>query len=190
MKIIDRSGANLYEHIDKMRVMPAMWLGEATITALKRFIDAYQFALEQHGIEEQLDPPFHEFHDFCAKYFQAAAEAGWCRIILSDHYGQEEEALAHFFALFDDFRERTDVMKGRRVMTALAREVYFNQSHWRERLRDFDSALALIRQPLCASYRARIAHEYDAALREIEAIAERNADVRLLLQAARGASQP
>jgi hypothetical protein len=165
-----------------------MWLGEATLTAMWRFTDAYQFALTQHGIDEHLDPPLHEFHDFCARYFQIAAEAGWCRIILAHHCGQEEEALGHFFALFDQFRDRVDVMKGRRIMTAFAREMTFNQVKWRKELPDFDAALTACRDPLCAAYRARVAHEYDAALRDVELIADASATVRAILDVAQLAS--
>jgi hypothetical protein len=189
MTVIDTNQpGTLYDQIDRMRQRPAMWLGEATLTALWRFTDAYQFALTQHGIDEHLDPPLHEFHDFCARYFQSASEAGWCRIILANHYGQEEEALGHFFALFDDFRARVDVMRGRRIVTAFAREITFNQAKWRTELSGFDEALAACREPLCAAYHARIAHEYDSALRGVELIAEANATVRAILEDVRIAS--
>jgi hypothetical protein len=171
----------LYDQFDRMRQRPAMWLGEASLTALWRFTEAYQFALTQHGIDERLDPPLHEFHDFCARYFQSASEAGWCRIILANYYGQDVEALVHFFSLFDDFRARLDVMKGRRIVTAFAREIMFNQVQWRSEFPRFDEALAACREPLCAAYRARVAHEYDAALRDVELIAVTNTTVRAIL---------
>jgi hypothetical protein len=183
MRVIDvNKPGTLYDQIDRMRQYPAMWLGEGTLTALWRFTDAYQFALTQHGIDEHLDPPLHEFHDFCARYFQSASEAGWCRIILANHYGQEEEALGHFFALFDEFRARVDVMKGRRIVTAFAREMMFNQAKWRAELLGFDEALSACREPLRAAFRARVAHEYDAALRDIELVADANATVRAVLE--------
>jgi hypothetical protein len=183
MKVIDvHQPGTLYDQIDRMRQRPAMWLGEATLTALQRFTDAYQFALMQHGIDEHLDPPLGEFHDFCARYFQSASEAGWHRIILANHYGQEEEALVHFFTLFDDFRARVDVMKGRRIITAFAREMLFNQAEWRREVSDFDTALSACREPLCAAYRARVAHEYDAALRNVALIAVTNTTVRAVLE--------
>jgi hypothetical protein len=190
MKIIPMAtGGTLYDEIDRMRVMPAMWLGEESMTTLWHFTNAYQLALRQHGIDEKLDPPFHEFHDFCARYFQAAAEAGWYRIILAHHYGQEREALGHFFPLFDFFRERVDVMKGRRVMTAFAREMTFEQSAWRSRVRDFDQVLQDCKPMLCAAYRARVAHEYDASLRDIENLAANNDGVRAILESARSSAE-
>jgi hypothetical protein len=175
----------LYTQIDRMRQRPAMWLGEATLTALWRFTDAYQFALTQHGINEHLDPPLQEFHDFCARYFQSASEAGWCRIILADNYSQEEQALRQFFPLFDEFRARVDVMKGRRIVTAFAREMTFNQSKWRTELSDFDAVLVMCREPLCAAFRARVAHEYDAVLGDLEHIAEQSDHVRRILDDAK-----
>jgi hypothetical protein len=182
MKVIDvHKPGTLYDQIDRMRQHPAMWLGDATLTALWRFTDAYQLALMQRGIEEPLDPPFHEFHDFCARYFQSAAEAGWCRIILADNFGQEEQALRQFFLLFDQFRAREDVMRGRRIVTAFAREMMFNQLAWRDRLPAFDQILDVCRPALCDVYRARIAHEYDALLRDLERIAELDARVKKIL---------
>jgi hypothetical protein len=189
MIVIDvNKPGTLYDQIDRMRQHPAMWLGEATLTAMWRFTDAYQFALTQHGIDEHLDPPLHEFHDFCARYFQSASEVGWCRIILAHHCGQEEEALGHFFPLFDNFRDRVDVMKGRRIMTVFARDMMFNQAKWRTELSGFDEALAACREPLCAAFRARVAHEYDAALRDVELIAMTNTTVRVVLENAQMAA--
>jgi hypothetical protein len=185
MKVINvHKPGTLYDQIDRMRGRPAMWLGEATLTALRRFTDAYQFALMQHGIDERLDPPLGEFHDFCARYFQSASEAGWCRIILADNFGQEEQALRQFFTLFDDFRARVDVMKARRIMTAFAREMTFHQVKWRSELTDFDAVLALCREPLCAAFRARVAHEYDAVLRDLEACTAQHPGARRILDAA------
>jgi hypothetical protein len=182
MKVIDvHKPGTLYDQIDRMRQYSAMWLGEATLTAMWRFTDAYQLALTQHGIDEPLDPPLGEFHDFCARYFQSASEAGWCRIILADNFGQEEQALRQFFPLFDQFRAREDVMRGRRTMTAFAREITFNQMAWRERLYAFDQTLEACKPALCDAYRARIAHEYDAVLRDLERIGELEPGVRLIL---------
>jgi hypothetical protein len=190
MIVIDvHQPGTLYDQIDRMRQYPAMWLGEATLTAMWRFTDAYQFALMQHGIDEHLDPPLGEFHDFCARYFQSASAAGWCRIILANHYGQEEEALGHFFPLFDNFRDRVDVMKGRRIMTAFARDMMFNQAKWRTELSGFDEALAACREPLCAAFRARVAHEYDAALRDLEVLAGAHPSVQTILATAQRQAQ-
>jgi hypothetical protein len=182
MKVIDvHKPGTLYDQIDRMRQYPAMWLGEATLTDMWRFTDAYQFALTQHGIDEPLDPPLGEFHDFCARYFQSASEAGWCRIILADNFGQEEQALRQFFPLFDQFRAREDVMRARRIVTAFAREITFNQMAWRERLHAFDQTLEACKPALCDAFRARIAHEYDAVLRDLERIGELEPGVRLIL---------
>jgi hypothetical protein len=175
---------NLYDYIDRMRERPAMWLGTAELTALRNFTDAYQVALQTHGIDERLDPPLHEFHDFCARYFQSTSVAGWCNIILANHFGQEEEALGHFFPLFDNFRDRVDVMKGRRIVTAFAHEIAFEQQAWRAGLPAFEQTLAACKQALCEGYRARVAHEYDAVLRDIENISERDTGVRAILSEA------
>jgi hypothetical protein len=174
----------LYSLFDRMRERPVLWLGETSLTALWDFVNGYQFALSQHGIDEFLDPPFHEFHVFCAGYFQGASAAGWCRIILADNYGQEEQALRQFFSLFDQFRARVDVMRGRRIVIAFAHEIAFEQVAWRAGLPAFEQTLAACKQALCESYRARLAHEYDAVLRDLENISERDTGVRAILSEA------
>jgi hypothetical protein len=179
--------ATLYGVIDSMRERPAMYLGEATLTALWRFINGYEAASHLHGIEEERDPPFGEFHEFCARYFQSSATAGWCAIILADNFGQEEQALRQFFPLFDEFRARVDVMHGRRVVTAFAREISFNQAAWCARLPEFERTLEACRPTLCSAYFARIAHEYDAVLRDLERIAEQDAGVAAVLAVVLGA---
>jgi hypothetical protein len=83
--------------------------------------------------------------------------------------------------LFDDFRERVDVMKGRRIVTAFAREMMFNQAKWRRDISDFDEALTACSEPLCAAFRARVAYEYDAVLCDLERIAERSESIHAIL---------
>jgi hypothetical protein len=175
---------NLYDFIDRMRQRPAMWLGTAGLTALRNFTDAYQVALQTHGIDEHLDPPLHEFHDFCARYFQSTSVAGWCNIILADNFGQEEQALRQFFPLFDEFRARVDVMRGRRIVIAFSNELMFQQTKWRAALPGFDQVLKDCEGAVQNIYRARVAHAYDTLLAELEWIASTNASVRTILDAA------
>jgi hypothetical protein len=175
----------LYREFDRIRERPGMWLGEASLTALWHFANAYQHALSQHGIDEKLDPPFAEFHDFCARYFQSTAVAGWRNIILADNFGQEEQSLRHFFSLFDQFRAREDILQGRRIVTAFAHELTFQQTQWRAALPDFDRLLAKCHPPLCDAYRAHIAHEYDAVLQDLEHLASDDAAIATILNTAR-----
>ncbi len=185
-----RDNPTLYSEFDRLRERPALLLGEATLTALWHFTNGYQHALSQQGIDEQLDPPFEEFHDFCEHYFQSTAIAGWRNIILADNFGQEEQALRHFFELLDQFRAREDILKGRRIVTAFARELTFQQTQWREAFPDFDRLLAKCQQPLCEAYKARIAHEYDAVLQTIEHLASDDAAIATILNTARTKAEP
>jgi hypothetical protein len=75
-------------------------------------------------------------------------------------------------------------MKGRRIVTAFAREIAFNQMAWRARFPDFDRTLETFKPALCTAYRARVAHEYDAVLRDLERIAEEDAGVAAILDSA------
>jgi hypothetical protein len=175
----------LYDYFDRMRERPAMWLGSGNLSALWDFANAYQCALSTHGIDEKLDPPFEEFHEFCAHYFKSASAAGWCRIILADNFGQEEQALRQFFPLFDQFRAREDVLLGRRSAMAFAHELMFQQTKWRAALPDLDQVLTVCEELVRSIFRARIAHEYDSVVRDLEGIAETHDSVARILAVAK-----
>jgi hypothetical protein len=88
---------DLYETLDAMRERPGMYIGGAKITFIDGFFSANNY-------ETHETPSFDGFNDFVGKFYGKYTTAGWKNLILSDHYGNEEEALTRFYVLLDEFR--------------------------------------------------------------------------------------
>jgi hypothetical protein len=95
---------NLYQLIEQIKVRPAMYLGSNTITALKSFIDGYHFACYMKNVEEELSPPWQDFHEFVrARTGFGESTGGWCHMLLHAYDDDEERGIAAFFEAFEDF---------------------------------------------------------------------------------------
>jgi hypothetical protein len=98
------SATDMYGLIAQIEVRPAMYIGEATISALKCFLDGYLFACFLKDVDEDLSPPWQDFHKFVrirTNFFESTG--GWCHMLLHHHSGDEERALAAFFEMFGAF---------------------------------------------------------------------------------------
>jgi hypothetical protein len=104
---------NLYNSLDKMRERPAMYLGSHSITRMEAFISGFY---EGSTDEVSENPPFDGFNDFVGKFYGKYTTAGWKNLILSDHYGDEKEALDRFFVLLDEFRENPNKPNSRGII--------------------------------------------------------------------------
>ena len=107
---------NLYNSLDKMRERPAMYLGEKSITRMEAFIMGFY---EGSNDEITENPPFDGFNDFVGKFYGKYTTAGWKNLILSDHYGNEKEALDRFFVLLDEYRENPNKPNSRAIILRL-----------------------------------------------------------------------
>jgi hypothetical protein len=107
---------NLYDFLDKMRERPAMYLGSHSITRMESFICGF-YEGSNHEITE--NPPFDGFNDFVGKFYGKYTTAGWKNLILSDHYGNEQEALDRFFVLLDEYRENPNKPNSRAIILRL-----------------------------------------------------------------------
>ncbi len=109
-------GETLYQVLDKMRERPAMYIGEYSITALYHFIQGFFMACDG-GTKEV--PSFNGFNDFVGEYYGKYTTAGWKDLILSDHFGNEQEALRHFYTLLDAFRAMSNTPSSRDIVHRL-----------------------------------------------------------------------
>ena len=94
-----------------LRNRTAMYIGEKSISSLKRFLDGFRYAQDVYKIEDKVDEiDFGRFHDWVAVYYgrvydgQIDSTAGWSNIILRECQGQENVAVDVFFELYDKFR--------------------------------------------------------------------------------------
>lgn len=108
---------SVYELLDVIRKKPGLFIGEASITALRAYIDGFLAGLraigQRLGDEE---PPFGDFFDWiAARYGFEESTIGW-KAILLQAAGREDAALARFFEELDEFR--LDQMEVFRHVTA------------------------------------------------------------------------
>jgi hypothetical protein len=106
----------LYDLLESLRKRPGMYLGSASITLLKAFLDGYGTFYEQIDYG---NPSFDGFNDFVGKFYGKHTTAGWKNLILADHYGNEKEALDRFFVLLDEFKENTTKPDSRAIILRL-----------------------------------------------------------------------
>jgi hypothetical protein len=78
-----------------------MYTGEHSLTSIYHFINGFYMACDNDTSET---PSFDGFNDFVGKFYGKYTTAGWKNLILSDHYGNEEEALSRFYELLDEYR--------------------------------------------------------------------------------------
>ena len=109
-------GETLYQVLDKMRERPALYIGEYSITALYHFVQGFFMACDG-GTKEV--PNFDGFNNFVGKYYGEYTTAGWKNLILSDHFGNEQEALRQFYTLLDAFRAMRNAPSARDIVHRL-----------------------------------------------------------------------
>jgi hypothetical protein len=97
---------SIYDLLTKIRVRPAMYLGEWSMIRLQAFINSYTFMAQERGMEPGDQPDFRRFHDWvAAKFGWRESTAGWCTIILQESGGDDRRALEFFFELIDEYRK-------------------------------------------------------------------------------------
>ncbi|WP_133257184.1 hypothetical protein [Hymenobacter edaphi] len=178
---------DLYAHIDLIRQRPAMYLGRLSLTALYHYIEGYLSACYNHGVEEELTPDFGEFHRFVAAYYlHGETTAGWCKVLLAEHYGCEESALHSFFELFDQFRQGAKPANTKQILFALLeRMLQVNtvdiNAHNPFEQRQIKQALIYLQKLPAQIVRAKYLFVYEGILEELEAYAATNDAFRNIL---------
>ncbi|MBL7690722.1 MAG: hypothetical protein JNM41_03950 [Flavipsychrobacter sp.] len=118
---------NLYEFLEYIRTKPGLFLGRKSITALHDFIHGYQTVCWLKDVPEKLIPDFGEFHDFVNNYYlHGSSTAGWKNVILSVHYGREEDAFDDFFRLLVLFREGYPKVNAKKIVLQVIQKMVNN----------------------------------------------------------------
>jgi hypothetical protein len=99
--------SNLFELLEKINQRPGLYIGTASVTALRHFLVGYKFARQEMGLlptEEELD--FHqEFQPWLQRHLYVRTVNSWDKIILIKCI-DEKAAFALFFQLLEEFRRR------------------------------------------------------------------------------------
>ncbi len=103
----------LYETLHKIKQKPGMYLGTPSLTALRFFLEGYEFARDELGIkstEQELE--FHgEFQSWLQKKFNLETVSSWAKVILF-YSADEKAAFTYFFDLLDEFLQRHQILEG------------------------------------------------------------------------------
>jgi hypothetical protein len=96
--------AGLYETLEKIKDKPGMYLGHPSITALQFFIEGYEFARGELGIESpEAELEFHrDFQAWIQQKLEVQTISSWAKIIQL-YCTDEKEAFFYFFRLLDEF---------------------------------------------------------------------------------------
>ncbi|NJL38971.1 MAG: hypothetical protein HC899_21165 [Leptolyngbyaceae cyanobacterium SM1_4_3] len=99
--------SQVFELLEKIRQTPGLYLGTASITALRHFLVGYKFARQEMGVlptDEELDF-YQEFQPWLQIYSQVRTANSWDKIILLQSI-DEKVAFEYFFRLLAEFRQR------------------------------------------------------------------------------------
>jgi hypothetical protein len=103
----------VYEISQQVKITPEMYIGTPSITNLFMFLDGYEAAKVELGIEpSETDIEFHQnFEPWLQQKFQVQTINCWAKIIKS-HADDEKEAFDYFFQLLDEFLENKATFHG------------------------------------------------------------------------------
>jgi hypothetical protein len=99
--------SNLFELLGKIEQKPGLFIGNASLTALRQFLVGYKFARQEIGIlpsDEELDF-YHNFQPWLQIKFYIQTVNSWDKIILFKH-NDEKIAFASFYQLLTEFQQR------------------------------------------------------------------------------------
>lgn len=99
----------IYEILDLIKIRPAMYIGDHSITALYSFLNGYSMALNRLSIEDHtatlLPLPFWFFHEYAARqYGYYESTSGWRNMILDQTNHDESQGLDAFFVMYEQFK--------------------------------------------------------------------------------------
>ena len=154
---------NLYDILDKMRERPAMYTGEHSLTSIYHFINGF-FAAHNNDTNEL--PNFGKFHDFVGQFYGKYSTAGWKNLILSDHYGNEAEAVIRFYELLDDFRKGIKY-NSRRIVLKLLNAGIADLEENKEQAKGIKDITQIIANQLHTAIYGGITVWYDSILKDI-----------------------
>jgi hypothetical protein len=99
--------SQVFELLEKISKKPGLYLGTASITALRHFLVGYKFARQEMGFpptEAELDF-YQEFQPWLQNHFHLQTVNSWDKILLFK-FIDEKVAFANFFLLLEEFRHR------------------------------------------------------------------------------------
>jgi hypothetical protein len=98
---------SLFELLEKINQKPGLYIGTASVTALRHFLVGYKFARQEMKLlptEAELDF-YQEFQPWLQNRFCLQTVNSWDKILLFK-FVDEKAAFTNFFSLLEAFRDR------------------------------------------------------------------------------------
>jgi hypothetical protein len=94
----------LFEVLDKIRINPGLYLGRPSVSDLLMFLNGYEFARAQAGIEQtEAEENFHdEFQPWLQQKLGVTSVTSWAKLIMLTCH-DEKAGFEQFFQLLDEF---------------------------------------------------------------------------------------
>jgi hypothetical protein len=94
----------LFEVLDKIRVSPGLYLGRPSVSDLLMFLNGYEFARTQAGIEltEAEEEFYDEFQPWLQQKLGVTSVTSWAKLIMLTCH-DEKAGFEQFFQLLDEF---------------------------------------------------------------------------------------
>lgn len=124
----------IYKILDLIKIRPAMYIGDHSITALYSFLNGYSMALKRLSIEDHTDTllplPFWFFHEYAArKYGYYESTSGWRNMILDHTNHDERQGLDEFFVMYEQFKSLKIVRYAYAVLEPEHQQFYKNNPY-------------------------------------------------------------
>jgi hypothetical protein len=162
---------NLYDVLDKIRERPSMYTGEHSLTAIYHFINGFYMACDNDTSET---PSFDGFNDFVGRFYGKYTTAGWKNLILSDHYGNETEAVSRFYELLDEYRAGEIKYNSRAIVLKLLNAGLADLATITDHKQDLINLLQIISSQMNTAIYGKLIVWFDTILEDVFALARDN----------------
>ncbi|WP_204106273.1 MULTISPECIES: hypothetical protein [Spirulina sp. CCY15215] len=105
--------SNLYTVLQQIQEAPGMFLGRPSVSDLFMFLNGYEFARSQMGVELDEDELlfFDGFQPWLQEHFGVQSAASWAKLIMLS-CADERSGFHRFFGLLDEFLGRSEQQEG------------------------------------------------------------------------------
>jgi hypothetical protein len=97
----------LFEVLEHIKTNPGLYLGKPSVSDLLMFLNGYEFARTQIGVEltEAEEQFYDEFQPWLQKRFGVVSVTSWAKLIMLACH-DEKAGFEQFFCLLDEFLQR------------------------------------------------------------------------------------
>jgi hypothetical protein len=175
---------NLKDYFVELRIRPAMYLGENTITKLHDHLQGYKMAYWFNDIDNLVDKTFFaSFNEFVYDYYSVTTSDDWKGVILEQCFGNEQNALDTFFELFDLYIGNAKTTKTKEIVLELFDKLVTRQDDLKSKLGEnfstvFNDTIELIKDNALSNLK----YDYDGIFKQLKEKGEDIPELKSILE--------